>query len=121
MTLQQAQNYTAHLRRRPTAAEDFFWRRCRNQKIGGLDFKRHHIFDLLEEDETPIHFVVGFYCPKQQLVIELGGPGSLLSAANYQKRLEQLRDQLDIRVLTFSDKQVLEKWGEVEQEILAEV
>ena len=118
MTLQQARNYTAHLRRRPTAAETFFWRRCRNQKIGGLNFLRHHIFDLIDEEGIPIHFVVGFYCSKEKLVVELGGPGTLLSATNYQKRLEQLRDQLGIRILAFSDKQVLESWEEVKQTIL---
>lgn len=118
MTAQQASNFIKHLQRRPTAAETKFWRRCRNQKIGGYDFRKHHVFLLEREDARPLHFIVDFYCSKRKLAIELSGPGPLLSTRNYQARLEQVRQQHEVQILHFNDTEVLAEWTSVASRIL---
>ena len=52
------------LRKNPTEAEKFLWRRIRGRQLRGARFRRQH----------PIGpYVVDFFCPQAKLVIEIDG------------------------------------------------
>jgi len=52
------------LRNNPTKAEAFLWRYLKNNQLEGRKFRR----------QTSIKsFIVDFYCPQENLVIELDG------------------------------------------------
>ena len=53
------------MRLNPTPAEDRLWQRLRRSQIHGTPFRRQHTIE---------RFIVDFYCPQAQLVIELDGP-----------------------------------------------
>jgi very-short-patch-repair endonuclease len=52
------------LRKNPTRAEELLWNKLRKKQLGGLRFRRQHIIHT---------FIVDFYCPKAELVIEVDG------------------------------------------------
>ena len=52
-------------RREPTPAESKAWEILRDRRLLGLKFRRQQIID---------GFIVDFYCPKLNLVVELDGP-----------------------------------------------
>lgn len=52
-------------RREPTPAEDRLWQSLRDRQIGGMKFRRQHVIG---------QFVVDFYCPEANLIVEVDGP-----------------------------------------------
>ena len=52
------------LRKSMTVAEELLWNRLKNNKLGGLKFRRQHPLDI---------FIADFYCHKLKLVIEIDG------------------------------------------------
>jgi len=52
------------LRDRMTPAEEALWEALRDKKLAGLKFRRQHPVE---------QFVLGFYCPRFKLVVELDG------------------------------------------------
>jgi len=52
------------LRKQMTAAERVLWRKVRRKQLLGMQFYRHKPID---------QYVVDFYCPGAQLVIEVDG------------------------------------------------
>jgi very-short-patch-repair endonuclease len=83
-----------------TEAEKELWSRIRGKHLKGYQFYR----------QKPIGtFIVDFYCPKGNLVVELDG-GQHYSEEG--KRKDNLRDScledMGLRVLRFSDREVFE-------------
>ncbi len=83
-----------------TEAEKELWSRIRGKQLKGYQFYR----------QKPIGtFIVDFYCPKGNLVVELDG-GQHYSEEG--KRKDNLRDScledMGLRVLRFSDREVFE-------------
>ena len=99
------------MRQNPTPAEAILWKRLRRKQIGGFRFRRQH----------PINrFIVDFYCPQARLVIEVDGavhdePGH----AEYDEDRQGFLQALGLRVLRFSNAQVIRETDTV-VEVIAE-
>jgi very-short-patch-repair endonuclease len=91
--------YSKKLRRNMTDAEKLLWSKLRGRQLKGFQFNR----------QKPIgNYIVDFYCRKAKLVIEVDG------GQHYQhdgREKDKVRDaymsQLGLRVLRFSDRDVL--------------
>jgi len=93
------------LRKNMTDAENLLWLKLRGKQLKGLQFYRQKIIG---------RYIVDFYCPKANLVIELDG-GQHYSEAGKAK--DRTRDdvliEMGIKVLRFSDRDVFENIGGV--------
>ena len=92
--------YSRRLRKEMTDAEKLLWSKIRGKQLKGFQVYR----------QKPIgRFVVDFYCPKANLVIELDG-GQHYSGE--MRTTDGLRDRylesVGLRVLRFSDREVFE-------------
>lgn len=101
--------YSRQLRKNMTDAEKMLWSKIRGKQLKGYQFYR----------QKPIgHFIVDFYCPKVYLVIELDGGQHY---GEEMKTKDNLRDKymenVGLRVLRFSDREVLEKLEAVIEKI----
>ena len=95
------------LRKRATPAEVMLWEEIRNRKLNGLKFRRQY----------PVSgFILDFYCAEKNLGIELDG-----SIHDTQKEYDQIREQLisesGIRILRFSNQEIMENMEEVKTKI----
>jgi len=95
------------LRNNSTLAEVLLWKRLRNKQVRGLDWHRQKPID---------NYIVDFYCSKHSLAIEIDG------YTHYDKEKEdELRqknlENLGIKFLRFSDKQVKNNMNSVIMEI----
>ena len=52
------------MRSEPTPAEALLWKSLREKQLGGLKFRRQHVIHA---------YIVDFYCPAANLVIEIDG------------------------------------------------
>jgi len=92
--------YSRQLRNNMTDVEVALWSRIRGKQLKGYQFYR----------QKPVgNFIVDFYCPKGNLIIELDG-GQHYSEEGKAK--DECRDSyledLGLRVLRFSDREVFE-------------
>ena len=96
----QLKALSQHLRRNMTDAENRLWSRLRRKQLGGHQFYRQKIIGK---------YIVDFYCPKANLVIELDGGQhhSETGQAKDRGRDDVLRE-MGIKVLRFSDREVFE-------------
>ncbi len=90
-----------HMRKHPTQAEDALWQRLRKRQVKGLRFRRQHSIGP---------FIVDFYCFEARLVLEIDGeiheePGQM----EYDKERQHYLESLGLRVLRFSNIQVLDQ------------
>ncbi len=90
--------YSRKLRNNMTEAEKLLWSRIRRKQIQNYQFYRQKIIG---------NYIVDFYCPKSNLIIELDG-GQHYSDEGMKK--DEIRDaymkSLGLRVLRFSDGDV---------------
>jgi very-short-patch-repair endonuclease len=84
------------MRLNPTPAEDRLWQRLRRSQIHGTPFRRQHTIE---------RFIVDFYCPQAQLVIELDGPIHQYTVEQDAIRQEFLEAQ-GLQVLRFENQNV---------------
>jgi very-short-patch-repair endonuclease len=89
------------LRKAMTAAEQALWEKLRRKQVRGVQFYR----------QKPIaDFIVDFFCPKAGLVIEVDGrQHSEKDHAERDDYRDKVLDQLDLRVLRFSNADVLHR------------
>ncbi len=89
------------LRNNMTDAERALWSRLRRKQLLGLQFYR----------QKPIHqYIVDFYCPKARLVIEVdGGQHWQPDHAEQDRERDSVLEQLDLKVLRFSNLEVLKQ------------
>jgi very-short-patch-repair endonuclease len=101
----QLKALSQHLRKTMTDAENVLWLKLRRKQLKGHQFYRQKIIGK---------YIVDFYCPKANLVIELDG-GQHYSEAGQAK--DRARDdvlrEMGIKVLRFSDRDVFENMGGV--------
>jgi len=91
------------MRHEPTQAEDVLWQRLRHHQIAGAQFRRQH----------PVGpFIVDFYCPNAKLVVEVDGPIHQYTSEEDAVRQEYL-EALELRVIRFTNEQVLNEIGSV--------
>ena len=96
------------MRREPTEAEKALWARLAGQKVGGFKFHRQVVIGST---------IVDFACPARWLVVEVTGDLSAEVAALQDKKLADV----GVRVLRFSDEQVLQESDAVVAAVLAEL
>ena len=97
------------LRRNMTDAEQWLWQRLRRKQILGLQFYR----------QKPIlNFIVDFYCPAANLVIECdGGQHYTADGLEADRARDQALAQLGLNVLRFDNRQILTETDAVVDQI----
>ncbi len=105
--------YSRELRKNMTEAEKLLWSKIRKKQLKNCQFYRQKIIG---------NYIVDFYCPKSNLIIELGG-GQHYSDEGMKK--DKSRDDymknLELRVLRFSDKDVFENLKGILEKIWEEL
>src|SRR3990172_13260225 len=87
------------LRKNMTDAEKLLWSRLRTKQLKGCQFYRQKIIE---------NYIVDFYCPKANLIIELDGGQHYTDEGMKRDKIrdDYLRRQ-GYKVLRFSDKEVV--------------
>jgi len=101
----QLKALSQHLRKNMTDAENRVWSKLRRKQLKGYPFYRQKIIGK---------YIVDFYCPKANLVIELDG-GQHYSETGKTKDMtrDNFLAEMGITVLRISDKDVFENIGGV--------
>ena len=87
------------LREYSTIAERFLWHQVRNQTLG-CTFRRQYGIGP---------YIVDFFCPEAQLVIEIDGESHLSEKARlYDQRRQSYLEALNFIVIRFVDDEVIE-------------
>ena len=104
-------NYAKNLRRNQTPAEVKLWNLLRGRKLKELKFRRQHPVKPL--------FILDFYCMKYKIAIEVDG-GYHKKSVQTQVDIERtfLLNLLGIKVIRFTNEDVLENSGWVIQQII---
>jgi len=98
-----------HLRKNMTDAENMLWLKLRRKQLEGRPFYRQKIIGK---------YIVDFYCPKANLVIELDGGQHYSEIGKAKDRArDDVLTKMGIKVLRFSDRDVFENIGGVMEEI----
>ena len=101
--------YSWELRKNMTDAEKLLWAKIRNRQIKGYQFYRQKIIG---------NFIVDFYCPRANLIIEIDGGQHYSDKA---KQKDVARDEFlkssGLRVFRFSDREVFENLDGVMENI----
>jgi very-short-patch-repair endonuclease len=95
-------------RRNPSEAEKALWARLAGQKLGGFKFHRQVVVGST---------IANFACPARWLVVEIAGNANAQVVAIQDKKLTDV----GIRVLRFSEEQVLGDIEPVVAAVLAEL
>ena len=92
--------YSRRLRKEITDTERTLWSKIRVKQLKGYQFYR----------QKPIgNFIVDFYCPKANLVLELDGGQHYTEDGMIKDRLrDDFMRSIGLRVLKFSDREVFE-------------
>ena len=81
-----------------TDAEKLLWSKIRNKQLKGVQFYRQ---------KTIENFIVDFYCPKANLVIELDGGQHYNDEMRVKdRRRDRILESMGLTVLRFSDREV---------------
>ncbi|MDV8155999.1 endonuclease domain-containing protein [Acinetobacter bereziniae] len=98
------------LRNNMTDAEKFLWSKIRNKQILGVQFYR----------QKPIlNFIVDFYCPTANLVIECDGRQHYTDEGLEADRIrDHALEQLGLKVLRFDNRHVMVEIDAVVQVVL---
>ncbi|BCX75180.1 endonuclease domain-containing protein [Acinetobacter bereziniae] len=98
------------LRNNMTDAEKFLWSKIRNKQILGVQFYR----------QKPIlNFIVDFYCPSANLVIECDGSQHYTDEGLEADRIrDHALEQLGLKVLRFDNRHVMGEIDAVVQVVL---
>ena len=92
-----------------TDAENRVWLKLRRKQLKGRPFYRQKIIGK---------YIVDFYCPKANLVIELDGGQHYSEIGKAKDRTrDDVLTKMGIKVLMFSDRDVFENIGGVMEEI----
>ncbi len=93
------------LRSRSTFAEVVLWKYIKNKQILNTKFRRQHAIG---------NFIVDFYCPELNLIIELDGNNHFTEDGILKDRVRDKKlKSIDQNILRFENKAVLEYTQEV--------
>jgi very-short-patch-repair endonuclease len=99
------------LRKSATPAERLLWQYLRNRKLGGLKFGRQHPFG---------RYVADFYCAELKLIVEIeGGVHDEAGQRDYDRKRFEEMELRGLRILRFSNSEVLQNTEGVLQQIVA--
>ena len=101
------------LRKNMTDAELLLWSRLRKKQVNGVQFYR----------QKPLgNYIVDFYCPAANLVVEVdGGQHYTEEGKTKDRERDNYLASLDLKVLRFSNSDVLKEIDAVLQMILGNV
>src|SRR4030066_2330094 len=92
----QLKTLSQHLKKNMTDAEKILWLRLRRKQLKGHPFYRQKII---------VKYIVDFYCPKANLVIELDGGQHYAGAGKVKDRTrDDVLREMGEKVLRFSDR-----------------
>lgn len=97
------------LRNNPTYSEKKLWKHIRNKQLSGRKFLRQHpiIYDSDRNKNEYFFFIPDFYCPAENLIIELDG-----HIHDFQKEKDHNRDLIlsenNLRVLRIKNEELNE-------------
>ena len=102
-------NRRKELRNNPTQAEAFLWGYLKGSKLDGRKFRR----------QVSIRsFIVDFYCPEENLVVELDGdPHFNEEVKKYDENRTKKISEEGIKVIRFENQEVLLNLNSVLSEI----
>ncbi len=105
--------HSRQLRENMTDAEKRLWAKIRMKQLKGYQFYR----------QKPIgDYIVDFFCPRAKLVIELDGSYHLVGEAiEYDRIRDEYLSGPGLRVLRFTNTDVLTHIGEVVERIVGEI
>ena len=108
-TEERTRKYAKRLRKKETRAEKKLWDLLKGRKCEGLKFRRQH----------PIHYYVAdFYCHEARLIIEIdGGIHTDPKIKEHDENRAAELKRYGIRILRFSNEQVMSYTAEVVYEI----
>ena len=87
------------LRNNPTQAEAFLWGYLKNSRLEGKKFRRQSSIK---------NFIVDFYCPEENLVIELDGDFHFdENAIKCDEKRSQILKREGLKVIRFENQEVL--------------
>ena len=90
-------DYRRKLRKNSTPQETILWARLRRSQLG-YKFRRQHSIGK---------YIVDFYCPEKNLIIELdGGQHDEESARKYDEKRSKYLERLGFQVLRFWDRDI---------------
>jgi len=99
-SLPHLKTFRTTLRKNLTPAEAFLWKQLQQSKFEGQKFRRQHSIG---------NYIVDFYCPKQQLAIELDGEVHHNEIVQlYDEERDAFLTYFGITVLRFENKQVFD-------------
>ncbi len=97
------------LRKNATPAEAFLWKYLQQKKLEGRKFRRQH---------SILNFIVDFYCPEEELVVELDGQGHMNPTTEEKDDLRtQQLETIGLKVIRFENKSVFDNLDWVLEEI----
>ena len=98
------------LRKRSTEAEIVLWNELKGRKLMGYKFRRQH----------PIHFYIAdFYCHDQRLIVEVDGRIHINpNIKNHDLNREDELSRFGIRVIRFTNNQIIENVKDVKEKII---
>lgn len=97
------------LRKQATRAENFLWYHLRNKKIAGYKFRRQHSMG---------RYILDFFCAEKMLGMEVDGYTHLDPVIRANDRVrQQWIEQHGVRVMRFTDGEVLEETEQVIEKI----
>ena len=93
------------LRKNMTEAEQLLWSRLRNKQILGLQFYRQKLL---------LNYIVDFYCPSANLVIECDGGQHYTDESLEADRIrDEALDQTRLKVMRFDNGKVMGRIDDV--------
>lgn len=94
------QKYSRELRNNMTEAEKLLWSKIRRKQLKGYQFYRQKIIG---------NYIVDFYCPKANLIVELdGGQHYTDKGVKNDRNRDAYLVSFGLRVLRFSDREIFE-------------
>ena len=102
--------FSRELRKNSTDAERRLWSKLRLRQLNGFQFYRQRII---------VNYIMDFFCPKAKLVVEVDG-GQHYSGEKQKSdfKCDEYLKRIGIKVLRFSDREVLTNIDGVLENIL---
>ena len=100
------------LRKNQTEAEELLWQLLRNRQVNNLKFRRQH--------PLKVGFILDFYCAEAKLGIEVDGAyHNQNEQQKYDAERTKIIGEYDIRIIRFTNEQVLQNTEQVIKDIVA--
>jgi very-short-patch-repair endonuclease len=117
MKYYQIKEITRRLRKNPTKYEEILWRKLRRKQLKGRKFLRQHavIYDSVGTEH--FFYVPDFYCPSEQIAVEVDGEIHQYTKKRDARRDEILRD-MKIEVLRFANQEIIDDMENVLKRIM---